>query len=79
VVVSVRDFGPGVSSQQLAQVFEPFYRAEPELTRAARGSGIGLALVKELGEAMGASVRGANEGGGGFRVDVAFQAGSGAG
>jgi len=76
VVVSVRDFGPGISRQHLAQIFEPFYRAEPELTRAARGSGIGLALVKELGEAMGAAVTGANTEDGGFRVDVAFQTGA---
>ncbi|MBW2695245.1 MAG: HAMP domain-containing histidine kinase, partial [Deltaproteobacteria bacterium] len=40
------------------------------------GSGIGLALVKELGEAMGAAVTGANTEDGGFRVDVAFQTGA---
>jgi signal transduction histidine kinase len=70
--VSVRDFGPGVPRKHLARIFEPFFRIEKELTRSTSGSGIGLALVKELGEAMGAAVKGANADGGGFRVTVAF-------
>jgi signal transduction histidine kinase len=70
--VSVRDFGPGVPRKHLTRIFEPFFRIEEELTRSTRGSGIGLALVKELGEAMGAAVSGANADGGGFRVKVAF-------
>lgn len=72
VVVGVRDFGPGVDARLLTRIFEPFYRAEEELTRTTTGSGIGLALVKELGQAMGAAVSGANAEGGGFRVSLAF-------
>jgi signal transduction histidine kinase len=72
VVVVVRDFGPGVARPQLERVFEPFYRGESELTRTTKGTGIGLALVKELGERMGAAVSGANADGGGFRVRLAF-------
>jgi signal transduction histidine kinase len=72
VLLSVRDYGPGVSRRMLGKVFEPFFRGEQELTRTAQGSGIGLALVKELGEAMGAAVTGANAEDGGFRVSIAF-------
>jgi signal transduction histidine kinase len=72
VTVAVRDFGPGVARAHLERVFEPFYRGESELTRTAKGTGIGLALVKELAERMGAAVSGANADGGGFRVRVAF-------
>jgi signal transduction histidine kinase len=72
VSVAVRDFGPGVSRVHLDRVFEPFYRGESELTRTTRGTGIGLALVKELAERMGAAVSGANAEGGGFCVRLAF-------
>lgn len=72
VELAVRDFGPGVAGRHLGHVFEPFYRGEDELTRETKGTGIGLALVKELGERMGARVAGANAEGGGFRVDLWF-------
>jgi signal transduction histidine kinase len=74
VRISVRDFGPGVSQKQLSKIFEAFYRGENELTRNTKGTGIGLALVKELAEAMGAAVSGANAADGGFRVGLAFPA-----
>ncbi len=70
--VSVRDFGPGIAPRHLKKVFDPFYRGEAELTRTTKGSGIGLALVKDLGESMGARVRGANAQGGGFEVTLDF-------
>jgi signal transduction histidine kinase len=75
-VLAVRDFGPGVSARQAARVFEPFYRGEHELTRTTKGTGIGLALVKELAERMGAAVSAANVAGGGFRVQLALEPGS---
>jgi signal transduction histidine kinase len=72
VQVAVRDFGPGVAPPHLAHIFEPFYRGEDELTRNTQGTGIGLALVRELAQRMGAQVVGANLPEGGFRVSVAF-------
>ncbi|MGH0032667.1 MAG: sensor histidine kinase [Myxococcota bacterium] len=72
--LSVRDFGPGVPGRHLARIFEPFYRGEDELTRSTKGTGIGLALVRDLAERMGARVRGANAPGGGFRVALEFEA-----
>lgn len=72
VLISVRDFGPGVSAHHLARIFEPFYRGEDERTRTAKGTGIGLALVRELCERMGVAVSGANAEGGGFCVRLAF-------
>jgi two-component system, OmpR family, phosphate regulon sensor histidine kinase PhoR len=53
---TVRDFGPGVGKTELKKVFELFYRAENELTRETVGTGIGLALVRQLAAAMGARV-----------------------
>jgi two-component system sensor histidine kinase BaeS len=54
--VSVRDDGPGLTSQQAARVFERFYRADPSRSRDAGGSGLGLTIAKSLVEAMGGTV-----------------------
>ncbi len=70
VVVRVRDHGPGVPREHLGRVFEPFHRGERELTRRTKGTGLGLALVRSLTEAMGGRVNGRNVSGGGFEVEV---------
>ena len=56
VLFTVRDYGPGVPKTQMKKIFELFYRAENELTRETVGTGIGLALVRQLAAAMGARV-----------------------
>jgi signal transduction histidine kinase len=56
VTFFVRDFGPGVPRSERRRIFELFYRSEDELTRQTNGTGIGLALVKELARRMGATV-----------------------
>jgi signal transduction histidine kinase len=76
VVLSVRDHGPGVPDQHLSKVFEAFYRGGDEMTRTAKGTGIGLALVKGLAERMGAVVSGRNVDEGGFEVSLRFQSAS---
>jgi signal transduction histidine kinase/DNA-binding response OmpR family regulator/ligand-binding sensor domain-containing protein len=48
VKVSVRDTGPGIPAEQLTRVFDRFYQAEVTEEHHRKGTGIGLALVKEL-------------------------------
>jgi len=72
VELRVRDFGPGVAAENLSRIFEPFYRGGDEMTRSTQGTGIGLALVKELADRMGAIVSGKNADGGGFAVRILF-------
>lgn len=48
VLVSVRDQGPGIPTQDLKRVFERFYRTNR--SKQTRGSGIGLALVRHIAE-----------------------------
>ncbi|MCB1747365.1 MAG: HAMP domain-containing histidine kinase, partial [Gammaproteobacteria bacterium] len=54
--LGVRDFGGGVPRAQMRRIFELFYRAENELTRETVGTGIGLALVRELMQGQGGRV-----------------------
>lgn len=56
VLFCVRDFGPGVAPSGMQRLFELFYRPDDERTRAAAGTGIGLALVKQLATSMHGTV-----------------------
>lgn len=51
--LSVIDAGPGLTADQCQAVFLRFYRVDPARSRAAGGSGIGLAIVAALAQAMG--------------------------
>jgi signal transduction histidine kinase/CheY-like chemotaxis protein/AraC-like DNA-binding protein len=48
VYISIRDTGIGISQEQLAHIFDRFYQAEGPKGRGHKGTGIGLALTKEL-------------------------------
>jgi signal transduction histidine kinase len=56
VKIEVRDTGEGIPAEELPHIWERFYRGESARTDDVRGAGLGLALVKELAEAMGGSV-----------------------
>jgi signal transduction histidine kinase len=69
LLLSVRDYGPGVAKDQTKKIFRLFYRSEDELTRETVGTGIGLALVHQLARAMRARIDVLNrEPGAEFRV-----------
>ena len=52
VIVAVRDHGPGVAPEKLAQLTTPFYRGDAART-AASGAGLGLAIVEKALQRMG--------------------------
>jgi len=53
--VAVSDTGPGLASQDLPRAFERFYLHTRASASPVDGSGLGLALVRELAAAMGGS------------------------
>ena len=52
----VCDTGEGIPAEDLPHIWERFYRGANGRSRDSGGAGLGLALVKELTEAMGGSV-----------------------
>jgi signal transduction histidine kinase/DNA-binding response OmpR family regulator len=56
VQLTVRDTGVGIPAEELPKVFERFHRVEISRGRTQEGSGIGLALVRELVKLHGGTV-----------------------
>lgn len=55
--LKVADTGIGIPADQLTNVFKRFYQIDDSRTRAYNGTGIGLALAKELTELLGGSIK----------------------
>jgi signal transduction histidine kinase len=56
VSISVEDSGPGIPSDKLEAVFEPFVQLDRGLTRTTEGTGLGLAISRGLARGMGAEI-----------------------
>jgi len=69
VIVSVRDHGPGVPPEKLAELTTPFYRGDAART-AATGAGLGLAIVEKALQRMGGNFELANAPDGGLIAHV---------
>ena len=77
-VVTVRDYGPGIENNQMKKIFSLFYRTEQELTRETIGTGIGLALVRQLVEGMNGKIDVVNQKpGASFEVNFPLKSKSG--
>lgn len=55
--ISIRDHGPGMAEEDLERVFEPFVRLEPSRNRNSGGSGIGLAISRNIARWHGGDVK----------------------
>ena len=62
VFLSVKDSGEGLLPDQLAAVFDRFYRADKSRSRETGGTGLGLAIVKAIIESHGGQVKAYSEG-----------------
>jgi len=56
VTVSISDTGPGISSDKMRRLFEPFQQADPSMRRKHGGTGLGLSISKRLIEMHGGEI-----------------------
>ncbi len=73
VSISVRDSGPGLTELEQGRVFDKFYRGRYDRS-AVQGTGMGLAITKEILEAHGGSAAVESQVGQGSRFTLALHA-----
>ena len=67
-ILTVTDEGPGITSAELAKVFDPFYRGEAG--NGTPGFGLGLAIAQRAIDTHGGTIRAANAPAGGLQVTI---------
>ena len=70
IAMSVLDRGPGIPSEKLQSVLQPFVRLEESRSRETGGSGLGLAIAQQLATALGGSLTLSNRAGGGLQAQL---------
>ena len=73
VSISVLDRGPGIPTQELETVMQPFYRLEASRNRDTGGAGLGLAIAQQLALSMGGALTLRNREGGGLQVTLTLE------
>ena len=56
IELSVSDTGPGIAADDADKIFERFYRTDESRSRATGGFGLGLAIAREMVDAMGGRI-----------------------
>ena len=69
-VLIVESSGPPITAEQAASLFEPFRRLHADRVGSARGSGLGLSIVRAVARAHGGEATALPVAGGGLRVTV---------
>ena len=56
IIITVEDDGPGIPEEELAHVFNPFYRCDRSRSRKIAGTGLGLTIAKDAIRAHGGTI-----------------------
>lgn len=71
-IVIIEDTGFGIPKSDYEKIFEPFYRIDKSRSRAMGGTGLGLALVREIAQQHGGTVQVLNSSSHGSKIQVTF-------
>lgn len=71
--VIVKDYGSGISKENLARIFEPFYCVDSSRSKKLGGSGLGLAITKEILAEHGFNIKVKSEEGHFTEFEIDFQ------
>ncbi|MCB0525572.1 MAG: response regulator [Lewinellaceae bacterium] len=69
---SVGDSGPGIPEESLPFIFDRFFQADDTITRSSEGTGIGLALTRELVKLLDGNIKAENQRDSGARFMVSL-------
>ncbi|MBK8955963.1 MAG: response regulator [Saprospiraceae bacterium] len=72
LLVQVKDSGEGISTEALPHIFELFYQVEDLATQKPQGSGVGLALTKELVQLLNGRIEVSSKPGEGTTFSLTF-------
>ncbi len=72
-VIRVRDFGPGLSQEALASLFQPFSKSASAAAKTAPGVGLGLSLCRRLAASMNGELAHVPNAGGGTTIELRLQ------
>ncbi|OYY95588.1 MAG: hypothetical protein B7Y41_03560 [Hydrogenophilales bacterium 28-61-23] len=75
LVLEVSDTGIGITREQLARLFQPFTQADASTTRRFGGTGLGLALSRQLAEMLGGGIGVESSPGQGSRFTLSLDSG----
>ena len=56
IIIEVKDFGIGISKEDLRDIFLPFHRSKNDDIQAKGGTGLGLAIVREIARGHGGDI-----------------------
>lgn len=69
-LIQVTDSGPGISAEDIPQLFDPFFRSNEARRRGIDGTGLGLAIAKRIATTLGGSLECQSELGRGSRFTL---------
>ena len=72
IFIEVKDHGIGIESNDLARIFDPYYRAKFSDTQTRRGAGLGLTLVQQIAASHGGRVEVESQPGAGSTFRLLF-------